>query len=156
MNTKKEEGAKKNEEGGTASGGGGPMLVPPVAQGGSSSGRQVGDPGARTQQNSMSGTATALWPIVPAHTHSSGNQQSQIPPPLAVTPAPAHNQAVQDGGNVSEVFHADEFHKCPEDVSTGMSCTRYFLEVAQGVMSQRPQEPPLPLQQELIMPRHTK
>lgn len=74
-----------------ASGGGGSMLVPPVAQGGTGD-RPVGDAGGRAQQSSgPAGTAT-LWPLAPAQPNQVPNQQSQGIPPLAATPAPAHNQ----------------------------------------------------------------
>ncbi|XP_008559177.1 uncharacterized protein LOC103579528 isoform X3 [Microplitis demolitor] len=69
------------------------MLVPPVAQGGTGS-RQVGDPGVRSAHNSVPGTATALWPLAPAHTNLPGNHQSQATPPLAATPGPPHNQGI--------------------------------------------------------------
>ena len=73
---------------GIASGGGGPMLVPPVVQGGTS-GRQVGDTGGlRGQQSSVPGGPATLWPLAPTQ----HNQQSHGTPPLAATPAPAHNQ----------------------------------------------------------------
>ncbi|XP_057330421.1 uncharacterized protein LOC130670856 isoform X3 [Microplitis mediator] len=69
------------------------MLVPPVAQGGTGS-RQVGDAGVRSAHNSVPGTATALWPLAPAHTNLPGSHQSQATPPLAATPGPPHNQGI--------------------------------------------------------------
>lgn len=76
-----------------ASGGGGSMLVPPVAQGGTVADRPVGDTVARAQQTTT-GTAatTTLWPLAPAQPNQVPNQQAQGIPPLAATPAPAHNQ----------------------------------------------------------------
>ncbi|KAG7212005.1 hypothetical protein KM043_011200 [Ampulex compressa] len=74
------------------SGGGGSMLVPPVAQGGTGD-RPVGDTGPRAQQSSGPATAATLWPLAPAQSNQLPNQQSQGIPPLAATPAPAHNQA---------------------------------------------------------------
>lgn len=68
------------------------MLVPPVAQGGTG-GRQVGDTvGTRGQQASVPGGPATLWPLAPAQHNQTANQQSQATPPLAATPAPAHNQ----------------------------------------------------------------
>lgn len=75
-----------------ASGGGGPMLVPPVAQGGTG-GRPVGDTGTSRGQQSSAG-ATTLWPLAPAQSNQAPGQQSQATPPLAASPAPAHNQSM--------------------------------------------------------------
>lgn len=72
------------------------MLVPPVAQGGTGD-RPVGDPVARAQQTTT-GTAaatTTLWPLAPAQPNQVPNQQAHGIPPLAATPAPAHNQGEQ-------------------------------------------------------------
>lgn len=76
-----------------ASGGGGSMLVPPVAQGGTGD-RPVGDTVARAQQTTTgtAAAATTLWPLAPAQPNQVPNQQAQGIPPLAATPAPAHNQ----------------------------------------------------------------
>lgn len=75
-----------------ASGGGGSMLVPPVAQSGTGD-RPVGDTVARAQQTTGPAAATTtLWPLAPAQPNQVPNQQSQGIPPLAATPAPAHNQ----------------------------------------------------------------
>lgn len=67
------------------------MLVPPVAQSGTGD-RPVGDTGARAQQTSGPAAAATLWPLAPAQTNQVPSQQSQGIPPLAATPAPAHNQ----------------------------------------------------------------
>ena len=75
----------------SASGGGGSMLVPPVVQSGTGD-RPVGDTGARAQQTSGPAAAATLWPLAPAQSNQVPNQQSQGIPPLAATPAPAHNQ----------------------------------------------------------------
>lgn len=69
------------------------MLVPPVAQGGTGD-RPVGDTVARGPQTTT-GTAaatTTLWPLAPAQPNQVPNQQAHGIPPLAATPAPAHNQ----------------------------------------------------------------
>lgn len=66
------------------------MLVPPVAQTGTG-GRPVGDTGVSRGQQSSAGT-TALWPLAPAQPNQPPGQQSHATPPLAATPAPAHNQ----------------------------------------------------------------
>lgn len=66
------------------------MLVPPVAQSGTGD-RPVGDTVARAQQTTGPATTT-LWPLAPAQPNQVHNQQSQGIPPLAATPAPAHNQ----------------------------------------------------------------
>lgn len=77
------------------------MLVPPVAQGGTVAGdRPVGDTVARAQQTTT-GTAaatTTLWPLAPAQPNQVPNQQAQGIPPLAATPAPAHNQGASRYG----------------------------------------------------------
>lgn len=67
------------------------MLVPPVAQSGTGD-RPVGDTGARAQQTAGPAAAATLWPLAPAQSNQVPNQQSQGIPPLAATPAPAHNQ----------------------------------------------------------------
>lgn len=67
------------------------MLVPPVAQSGTGD-RPAGDTGARAQQTSGPAAAATLWPLAPAQSNQVPNQQSQGIPPLAATPAPAHNQ----------------------------------------------------------------
>jgi len=68
------------------------MLVPPVAQSGTVD-RPVGDTVARAQQTTGPAAATTtLWPLAPAQPNQVPNQQSQGIPPLAATPAPAHNQ----------------------------------------------------------------
>ena len=66
------------------------MLVPPVAQSGTG-GRPMGDTGTQRGQQSSAGSA-ALWPLAPAQPNQPPSQQSQATPPLAATPAPAHNQ----------------------------------------------------------------
>ncbi|XP_063989732.1 uncharacterized protein LOC135168983 isoform X4 [Diachasmimorpha longicaudata] len=69
------------------------MLVPPVAQGGTA-GRPVCDTGGRGAQSSVPGATATLWPLAPAQPNLTASQQSQATPPLAATPAPAHNQGV--------------------------------------------------------------
>ncbi|XP_011310744.1 uncharacterized protein wge isoform X2 [Fopius arisanus] len=69
------------------------MLVPPVAQGGTG-GRPGCDTGGRGTQSSVPGGTATLWPLAPAQPNLTANQQSQPTPPLAATPAPAHNQGV--------------------------------------------------------------
>ncbi|XP_015116479.1 uncharacterized protein LOC107040773 isoform X2 [Diachasma alloeum] len=69
------------------------MLVPPVAQGGTG-GRPVCDTGGRGAQSSVPGATATLWPLAPAQPNLTASQQSQATPPLAATPAPAHNQGV--------------------------------------------------------------
>ncbi|XP_011866393.1 PREDICTED: uncharacterized protein LOC105561220 isoform X3 [Vollenhovia emeryi] len=74
------------------------MLVPPVAQSGTGD-RPVGDTVARTQQTTGPAAATTtLWPLAPAQPNQVPNQQSQGIPPLAATPAPAHNQGANRYG----------------------------------------------------------
>ncbi|XP_036150363.1 uncharacterized protein LOC105840034 isoform X3 [Monomorium pharaonis] len=74
------------------------MLVPPVAQSGTGD-RPVGDTVARAQQTTGPGAATTtLWPLAPAQSNQVPNQQSQGIPPLAATPAPAHNQGANRYG----------------------------------------------------------
>ncbi|XP_020288061.1 uncharacterized protein LOC109856804, partial [Pseudomyrmex gracilis] len=72
------------------------MLVPPVAQSGTGD-RPVGDTVARAQQTTGPATTT-LWPLAPAQPNQVPNQQSQGIPPLAATPAPAHNQGANRYG----------------------------------------------------------
>lgn len=68
------------------------MLVPPVAQGGTGD-RPVGDTVARQQTTTGTAAATTtLWPLAPAQPNQVPNQQAHGIPPLAATPAPAHNQ----------------------------------------------------------------
>ncbi|XP_071556441.1 uncharacterized protein Wge isoform X2 [Temnothorax nylanderi] len=74
------------------------MLVPPVAQSGTGD-RPVGDTVARAQQTTGPAAATTtLWPLAPAQPNQVPNQQSQGIPPLAATPAPAHNQGANRYG----------------------------------------------------------
>ncbi|XP_012235358.2 platelet binding protein GspB isoform X1 [Linepithema humile] len=77
-------------------------MFPPVAQGGAGD-RPVGDTVARAQQTTGPATTT-LWPLAPAQPNQLSNQQFQGIPPLAATPAPAHNQGANRSGTLYSLF----------------------------------------------------